>query len=195
MSSWARKLLEWDELKASYPALMFHTDWALHVKMDRRYARQIIEEFEKANMHFRQGIRPQDLLAALRNEIRRISLMESFEEELTRCLERYQLPPLTFHRAHDWVHFLHLYARVVEDCPLIASGVGGTLAHVTVQLEMAREPVKHEDGEDMAYTVKWLIKERGGKTGELFVINSFSLHGPQASGTAQESGRNDVARS
>jgi hypothetical protein len=186
-----RKLVERDERDDEYGVLEFHCDWALHSHLDRSAARAILEQFEAAHVLLQDQIELDGLPRDLRIEIDRISKMESFEEELSTFLAEYGLPPLTQHRSDGWAHFLHLYAKVIEDIPLVVSrkkreGTFGVrdsrpnVSRLTVHCEMAREHLKHSDGEDVLFKVRWIIEDRNGRTGEFFVINSFELRGPSA---------------
>jgi hypothetical protein len=182
-----RKIIERDNSARSYPDLKFHCDWALHASLDRSAARNILTQFDAAHVHLRGNVRLQDLPHSLGREIKRISEMESFEESLEQFLNDHQLPRLTLHRADGWTHFLHLYAQVIEDIPLVVSAPparqGATqaanhpqhISRVTVHCEMARETIKHDDGEEMLFKVRWVIHDRNGQSGEIFIINSFSV--------------------
>src|SRR5438128_5703598 len=107
-----RKLIERDKIEDQYADLRFHCDWALHSSMGRAAAKAILRLFDAAHALLRGGIELHQLPSELRIEIGRISKMKSFEEELSRFLAAYGLPPLTKNRSDGWTHFLHLYARV-----------------------------------------------------------------------------------
>jgi len=53
-----------------------------------------------------------------------------------------------------------------------------TIASVTLKMELAKEP---QHGE-MFFMVRWIVQDKKGMAGEIFVINSFSLspHGRHA---------------
>lgn len=95
-----------------------------------------------------------------------------------------KLPKLTAKRTDGWIHFLHLYVKVVEDIPLEASlpnrsrggrGAPEHISRVTVHFEQARQTIKHGDMEDVLFKVRWVIHDRDGRSGQIFVISSFSL--------------------
>jgi len=44
---------------------------------------------------------------------------------------------------------------------------------VTPHIDMAK--VSPQDGGDMWFKVRWTILDKNGKSGEIFVLNSFSL--------------------
>jgi hypothetical protein len=183
-----RKLIERDKSEEQYQRLKFHCDWALHSSMDRAAAKAILKQFDSAHALLRENIELHALPGDLRNEIDRISQMEYFEAELSQFLAAYDLPPLTKHRSDGWIHFLHLFTKVIEDIPLVVSvpakkkPKSGTtesrpkhISHVTVHFELAKETVKHADGEDVLFKVTWTVHDKNGHSGDLFILNSFSL--------------------
>jgi len=175
-----RKLIERDALEGKYPRLKFHCDWALHSMLDRAEARSILRKFDAAHALLKGEVQLHDLPGTLKNEVHRISQMESFSEELLQFLESYDLPPLTQHRSDGWMHFLYLYTRVIEDIPLVVRQAATDsnprhITEVTVHCDLARNPVKLSDGEEMLFRVRWNIVDKNGESGEIFIINAFSL--------------------
>lgn len=170
-----RKLIERDGIEEKYVALNFHCDWALHSQLDRAGAKAILKQFDAAHVLLREHIELHSLPPKLRTEIDDISKMKSFEKELSAFLSAYHLPSLTHHHSDEWPHFLYLYVRVVEDIPLVvnAPGTCQNISRLTVRCELARKPLKHDDGEDILFNVRWIIHDKAGQSGELFVIHSF----------------------
>jgi len=169
-----RKLMERDKVEGQYADLKFHCDWVLHSSMDRAAAKAILRQFDAAQPLFRDG---QELPPELKSEIDRISKMRSFEKELEGFLTAYNLPPLTKNRPDGWVHFLHLYTKVIEDIPLTVYSPAATqnISHVTVHSEQAQETLKHPQGEEVLFTVTWRIHDKNGQSGTYRIFNSFSL--------------------
>ena len=167
-----RKLLELQQVKDRYEYLTFHCDWALHAKLQGRMAQEILAQFDRANIRLKTGLKLHDLPGLLRIEIDRISKMQYFEDQTDDFLKTNGLRTLDETRADGWIHFLHLYGRIVEDCPLVirATNASATLASVTLKLELA----KKKDEFDTWFMVRWIIEDKNGKKGEIFVINSFS---------------------
>jgi hypothetical protein len=185
-----RKIIERDKIRDQYPDLNFQCDWALHSSLDRAAAKAILREFDAAHALLRGNIKLRNLPPALRSEIERISEMRSFEQELSQFLATYGLPPLTNNRPDGWAHFLHLYAKVVEDIPLVVSSpaVAKHITHVTVHFDQAREVLTVNDGEsEVLYRVTWAIHDKNGQAGSIFVINSFSLDDGAASSSSAPS--------
>ena len=113
-----RKIIDRDGPEDTYRSLKFHCDWALHSSMDRAAANKILLQFDEAFALLKGNIKLSSLPEGLRSEIKRISHMDAFEQELSGFLKLSGLPPLTRHRFDGWEYFLHLYAKVVEDIPL-----------------------------------------------------------------------------
>jgi len=169
-----RKILEQQQAKGQYPYLNLHCDWSLHSKLEGPAAQKILKHFDDANLHLKTGVKLRDLPTDLRTEIDRISKMKYFERELYRFLQANGLPSLDENRSDGWVHFLHLYARVVEDCPLVMrrSNKSASIAKVTLHLvEVPNRSVENE----VLFKVTWTILDKNGLSGDIFVINSFSL--------------------
>jgi hypothetical protein len=173
-----RKIIERDKSRDQYPDLNFHCDWALHSSLDRAAAKAILRQFDGAHALLRGNVKLRDLPRTLGSEIERISEMRSFEHELNQFLATYGLPALTKNRADGWAHFLHLYAQVVEDIPLMVSSpaVAKHITHVTVHFDQAREAVSEDPLEkEMLFRVTWTVHDKNGQSGSIFVINSYAL--------------------
>jgi len=168
-----RKVLEQQGFKKDYEYLTFHCDWAVHSKLTGPTAQKVLSCFDRANIHLRAGIKLRDLPSALRREIDRLSKLEYFERELAEFLEKHSLPDLSLKRSDGWTHFLHLYAKIVENCPLVmaCNNRTATIERVTLHFESAKEPIEDE----MLYRVTWEVLDKNGLRGNLFVVNSFSL--------------------
>jgi hypothetical protein len=181
-----RKLIERDEIEGQYSDLKFHCDWALHSSMDRAVAKAVLKQFDAAHALLRGNVKLSDLPEPLKSEVDRISAMRSFETELTNFLAKYGLPSLTQHRRNGWVHFLHLYTKVIEDIPLVvtmpaanrkakqAESGPNHISRVTVNCEDASESIKHKSGEDLLFKLTWTVHDNNGQSGEIFILNSFS---------------------
>ena len=168
-----RKLLEHQRLNQRYNHLKFHCDWALHAKLCGPTAQKILSHFDAANIHLKAGAELHDLPGLLSTEIDRISKMEYFKCELESFLVANRLPNLITMRSDSWTHFLHLYAQIVEDCPLemTTKNKSANITHVTLKMELASRLL---DGE-MFFKVRWIIRDKNGLTGEIFVLHSFSF--------------------
>ena len=163
-----RKLIERDKAKSAYPNLKFHCDWVLHAKLTGPAAQEILRQFDTAHPLLRdQKLKLHDLPRMLRSEIKRISEMRSFREELDELLADYGLPPLK----RGWTHFLHLYAKIVEDIPLEVTG--NNAQHISKVVVHFAKAKKKLNGETI-YRVKWSIHDKNGQHGSIEIYNSFS---------------------
>jgi hypothetical protein len=168
-----RKLLEQQEAKKDYEYLTFHCDWAVHATLRGTTAQRILKLFDAADIHLKAGVELHDLPGSLKMEIDRISKLRYFEKEFENFLKSNGLPSLEMTRSDGWIHFVHLYAKIVEECPLVMTAKNGsaTVASVTLKMELAKEPKQ----DDMWFKVSWIIQDKNGLTGEIYVLNSFSL--------------------
>lgn len=175
-----RKLLEQNPPKpedlAQFDYLKLHCDWALHSRLDGRMAQRILRLFEVANLELRAGGELENLPSHQRQEIEFISKMTYFERELTHFLEMNNLPDLNEKRSDGFAHFLHLYTKVIEECPLVMTSrnPSATVDSVTIRVDFAKGRFGQRD--EMFYKVNWIVSDRNGKSGNIFVINSFSLN-------------------
>ena len=168
-----RKLLEQQQAKKQYEYLTFRCDWALHPTLAGPTAQKILEQFNAANIHLKRGVELHDLPSLLRMEIDRISKMRYFEEQLEAFLKANGIPTLDETRSDGWLHFVHLYAKIIEDCPLVmtAKKQSATIASVTLKMELAK--ASKQDA-DVWFQVRWIIQDKNGLTGEIYILNSFS---------------------
>lgn len=171
-----RKLLEQQQAKKQYEYLTFHCDWALHSKLEGTTTQKILKLFDAANGYLKAGVRLHDLPLHIGGEITRISKMKYFEDELEEFLKANGLPAIDTIRPDGWIHFEHLYAKVVEDSPLVmtAKNTTASIASVTLNVDFAK--ASKQDGGDMWFKVRWIIEDKNGMTGEVFVLNSFALN-------------------
>jgi hypothetical protein len=167
-----RKLLEQQDVKKRYEYLTFHCDWALHAKLTGSAAQRILKLFDDANVHLKAGAELEQLPGLLRMEIERISKMDYFERELQSFLKTNGLPTLESTRPDGWVHFLHLYTKIIEDSPLVmaAKNSSATVASVTLRVDLAKRAKYGE----VWFQVWWIIQDKNGQSGQIVVINSFS---------------------
>jgi len=171
-----RKLLEHQQAKEQYKYLNFHCDWVLHSKLKGTMAQEILRQFDAANIHLKAGGELQDLPLELRTEIDRISKMKYFEDEFEKFLRANGLPGIDAARMDGWIHFQHLYAKVVEDVPLemTTQNAAATIASVTLNVDLAKAP-EHEGG-DMWFRVRWIVQDKNGLSGEITIYNSFVVN-------------------
>ena len=168
-----RKSVEQQGLKRNLEYLKSYCDWIAHPGLAGPMAQKVLKQFDEANIHMKTGIHMDELPHGLRREIDQLSKFSCFEKELSEFLEDNKLPPLTVARHDAWTHFLHLYTKIIEDCPLVMSGKNttATIDNLTVKFEFAKEPLHGE----MLYKIRWIVLDKNGLTGEIFIINGFSI--------------------
>lgn len=167
-----RKILEQEGTAQQYKYLNFHCNWALHSSMDRRDAQEVLRLFDSVHAHFCSGSPEDDLSADIKRDLQRISRMYSFAEEMDAFLQGKGLPGLATQRPDGWVYFLHLYTKVIEDCPLVLRNEDAmSVQKVTVNIEFANQTV----GGELCFRVIWTVIDSAGKSGSHAVYNSFSL--------------------
>jgi len=184
-----RKLMERDGAKGKYPALNFHCDWALHSKLEGPGAKRILRQFDTAHPLLKNM--PMRLLpSALRAEMDRIIKMTSFHEQLASFLGDYGLPPLTRGDRDGWPLFLYLYAKVIEDIPLVVvqdkkRGVCPSLRRVKARKIIPRakhvskvvvrfDEAQQDIGGEALFKVTWTVHDKNGHTGSIEIYNSYS---------------------
>jgi hypothetical protein len=170
-----RKLLEQQQAKKQYEYLTFHCDWAVHPTLNGPTAQKLLEQFDAANIHLKSGVKLSDLPDSLRMQIDRISKMELFEEEFETFLVANGITSVETSRSDGWNHFLHLYGKIVEDCPLVMTpkNHSASIENVTLKLELAASAPEGIEGEQF-FRIRWIVQDKNGLTGTIDIYSSFS---------------------
>jgi len=168
-----RKFLEQQGLRGYFEYLKFYCDWIAHPDLAGPMAQKVLKQFDEATVHLKTGIEMDQLPHKLEREIERLSKFRYFHEELSKFLADNKLPAVTAKRHDRWAHFFHLYTKIIEDCPLVMSGknMTATIDNVTVKFEFAKDPLHGE----MLYKIRWIVQDKNGLTGEIYIINSFTV--------------------
>lgn len=134
---------------------------------------EVLSKFDAANLQLKTGAELHDLPADLQNDIDNISQLKLFKKELGEFLQTNDLPGINAARVDGWIHFIHLYAKVAADSPLVISGKNAAAGFesVTVSFELAKQPI----GDNMPFKVTWTVLDKSGRTGDIYGINSFLL--------------------
>jgi hypothetical protein len=135
-----RKFLEQQGLKGHFEYLKFYCDWIAHPGLAGPMAQRVLRQFDEANVHMKTGIEMDQLPHGLQGEIARLSKFRYFHKELSKFLADNNLPAMTTKRHDGWAHFLHLYTKIIEDCPLVMSGKNttATIDSITVSLSLPK---------------------------------------------------------
>lgn len=167
-----RKLMERDQIADKFINLKFHCDWTVHARLSGETANQILLLFDVAYPVLKgaKSKLEEELPDDLRKKIDRISEMKSFEEELSAVLGNYGLPPLTAKRNDGWIHFLYLYARVIEDIPL---EVQPSRPDAAKHLSKAVVRVRRAEEAEIPFRLTWEIHD---KNGDIFAISTLKQH-------------------
>jgi hypothetical protein len=174
-----RKLLEQQDALCDpdYEYLVFHCDWALHSRLDRRMARKILALFDSANVRIQAGMKLEDLPESIQTEFNNIAGLKYFKDELYRFLQQNSLPTLK----NDWERFEHLYTSVIQDCPLVMSSNNPEISikNVTVSvgsvyMDLAKMTEGVMPGSFLIYLVDWLLIDKNGESTEFIMMNSYS---------------------
>lgn len=167
-----RKILERNNELQQYPHLNFHCNWVLHPNLTNSYAQNVLSIFENIHLELSTGSKPDELPLEITKQLRDISRMDLFQEELDRFLETNGMPGLDANRTDGWVYFLHLYAQVIKDIPLmIKPSTTSDINRVIVDIEFANKVV----ADQMNFRLIWTVEDKWGNTGSHTVYNSFSL--------------------
>jgi len=103
-----RKLLELDEIKDRFEALIFHCDWVVHPRLTGKTASKVLDAFNENARH-----------DGSRHPVSGIVGLDNFMSDLTTVLLKYQLPTSLTQNPTQWNAFLRNYGEVVRDCPLL----------------------------------------------------------------------------
>lgn len=141
-----RKLLEMREKGPNYHALKFFCDWALHSRLDKDGAQNIIRQFDKVIVPW--IAHDMDQFATLMKEIEDLLTAERFRQELQHFLGVHGLPTRLTNDSSVWQTFLRIYISSVQDTPL----------------EIKPLPVKHvqsvtiQKDEESPSRLNWAVK-------------------------------------
>ncbi len=167
-----RKLLEQQDAKKQYEYLTFHCDWVLHPELEGTTAQRVLKSFDAANAHLRAPARFESLPDELQREVTHITTMAGFQHEIDNFLTSNGLSTVDTMRPEGWAHFIHLYSRVIEDCPLVIKmkDQSASIVSVTLRVEHPTQPPE----ENVLFRVIWSVLDKNGKSGNFWVAYSFS---------------------
>jgi len=163
-----RKILEHQGAKKQFEYLTFHCDWALHSELEGTMAQRILRSFDAAHVLLKVPARYESLPEELRKQVENITRMENFQWELNDFLSSNGMPAVG-----DWGRFIHLYAKVVEDCPLVmtAKNLTANIDSVTLTVEDAKTQPSEEG---VVFRTVWSVMDKTGKPGKIWVAYTFS---------------------
>jgi hypothetical protein len=105
------------ELKPGrYPVLTFFCDWPLHVKLDRKSARSVLDKFDAFVGEYRQR---GSATGEMWERTKPLTSFSRLRSELVQILREHGLDARQIEGFEGWVRFLKLYVRAVSATPLV----------------------------------------------------------------------------
>jgi hypothetical protein len=118
-----RKILDQENLNAKLPALKFYADWTVHTRKDRISADMKLV-LGQIHTEVIQEIRARETTIPARTAIRSFVYMEALSRDIGELLTSYHLPlSLTADRG-QWIAFVKLLVKVLENQPIIEPVAG-----------------------------------------------------------------------
>ena len=150
-----RKLLDHTGDKTKYFWLRFFCDWACHIKMERKAAKELMERLD-SELDVIIGRTP-------RVGMQRPPTLHTFRREFEAFLKEKGLYAGIDYNRLDWIVFLRYYARVVADCPVVCQA--NKLKHidevVLVPYGKSSDPKALPSGHKFKFGIKWSLKKNG----------------------------------
>jgi len=168
-----RKAIEQAGELENYHALDFFCSFALHTRMSRAGAKQILEQFDKAHPLL---IQKENLSQELKKQIDQTTKLGKFRDELKAFLNANGLPTRLFTEPDAWARFIHLYGNIIDECELVLQGNGAQLQsidRVVVRVDVAPKILETEFGNQVLFQIRWICHGKDGSCGEHFVIFGY----------------------
>jgi hypothetical protein len=112
----ARELLESDERGSTYPTLKLYGDWALHSKLDRRNAKNVLCRVNELLAADASGERVDFVI-----EVSKFLGVEKLRAELRELLRSNRLPTFLVDSDLNWNRLVSKFLTSLRDKPLIGS--------------------------------------------------------------------------
>ena len=162
-----RKILEQLEEPTEFGRLKFYCDWALHSRLSRKPAQEVMQILE-----FIYKCMAKDERAPDHSEAMLLITFDLLKKELSAFLQKFGLRDFT-QSTNAWVVFIYLYSRAVEDCPLVFRGnVPIDIEKIVIHLETAENLID----DHLPYRVNWQFEAKGDlPPARYFILNSYSV--------------------
>jgi hypothetical protein len=157
-----RKILELAELKNEFPAFTLHCDWAVHPRLDRRQAKQLITRIDELLDKFTLEEEGPRFTTEEYNELVGILGLDRFRAEFLRFLGMHDLPQNICADDGEWLRFVTQYVRVIEDCPLVCQSNDVPAKYID-KIVISKEPggfMSTKDGE-VPFPISWAFYKCG----------------------------------
>lgn len=164
-----RKALEIRGLFTQYPALRFYCDWAVHTRMDRAGAEEVLKRID--------DVETADSFGMFGTGGRRLAIawdflsQDVFRRDLHEALRGLALQTEICTTNDLWVSFVEVYAGVVSDCSLAIKSKNVATEYVEeAVVSKVTSPLPSDLGIDeadpaFAFAVEWRIKLKRPKYG------------------------------
>jgi hypothetical protein len=162
-----RKILEQLEDSSEFGRLKFYCDWVLHSKLSGPPAQDVVQILEFIYQCMAKGERAPEYSEAML-----LIQFDLLKKELSTFLQKFNLTDFT-QNTNAWVVFIYLYARVVEDCPLVMGPKVPTgIEKIVIRLDTAKDLID----DHQPYQVNWQFEARRSLPPALyFIINTYSV--------------------
>jgi hypothetical protein len=168
-----RKMLEHDAQIRQFETLAFFCDWAVHTRLNRYGARQIVTLLDDRLSHFDPAhpgtVDPDGL-------VHKILSFDLFREQLLEFLRRNDLPTMWAEDDFIWKKFVVLYGEVVRDVPLSMTREDYEFWYLRNVVIAASEPseaiIKANPGQTF-YGFKWTFVLDDGRSFTLPYTSNF----------------------
>ncbi|TAJ36858.1 MAG: hypothetical protein EPO55_20245 [Reyranella sp.] len=115
-----RKIIDHDNAVVTYPILKFYADWCVHTRKDRLTKEMIAILGDIYNAAAAAILQPHSPLGAA-DPARDFIYMSRLRNDLRRFLSTYGLPGSLVDSDDNWVSFVALLVKVLENQPIIDS--------------------------------------------------------------------------
>jgi hypothetical protein len=163
-----RKLIE--NLEDRYRLLTFFCDWILHSKLDRKYAKEILDELDGFIEQVKVlGGHPNK---GLMDRIVPLISLQRFHNDLFLLLGEHGLDTELVGDLRRWGPFFSLYIDIIAKTPLIADAGKLNLKHIdTIKVSKFTKSVgpPAASGEHFAFGIEWSLRKNDKE--QLAVLN------------------------
>jgi hypothetical protein len=147
-----RKLLELRNQTEAFGALTFHCNWALHTRLDKDAAQNLITGLSRCYAGLNEGATAERSFRALWNDLG----FDRFRKQFRGFLTSHELPR-DICDSDRWKTFLSYYSFVIQDCPLVCSEQGslGGLIFDKIVLDAVLDEKRRTPASVPAIQIKW----------------------------------------
>ncbi len=162
-----RKILELNGNPEEFTHLKFYCNWALHSKLSGSEAQHVLRMLEPIYSYLLKRKEVPD-----NSDSVKLANMGLFQEKLSTFLQKFAIKDFT-RGMNDWVLFMYLYSKVIEDCPLVISSDNPiNIKNVVVRAVRAKGQID----DHQPYRINWTFAGKDDlPSAQFFIINSYSV--------------------